>query len=156
LQNIQKGASTDNYLEEAPFFGVARIPIRAFLNQRFGNRCTRPSHLYSFFITFETHKIKMKKLLITAFLITLITSVQSQSIDSTALIIIDIQNFYFPGGAMELAEPEKAAEQAKILLKYFRENKGLVVHVNTVFRQAAKYTNLLNRMTMKKCLQTKR
>jgi len=120
------------------------------------NRRTHPSHPIPFFITFETHKIKMKKLLITAFLITLITSVQSQSIDSTALIIIDIQNFYFPGGAMELAEPEKAAEQAKILLKYFRENKGLVVHVNTIFRQAAKYTNLLNRMTMKKCLQKKR
>jgi len=131
LQNIQKGASTDNYLEGAPFFGVARIPIRAFLNQRFGNRCTRPSHLYSFFITFGTYKIKiaMKKLTTIAFIIILITSVKSQSLDSTALIIIDIQNFYFPGGAAELVEPEKAAEKAKILLNYFRENKGLVVHI---------------------------
>jgi nicotinamidase-related amidase len=75
----------------------------------------------------------MKKLLTIAFIISLITSVQSQSIDSTALIIIDIQNFYFPGGASELVEPEKAAEQAKILLNYFRENKGLVVHVKHDF-----------------------
>ena len=71
----------------------------------------------------------MKKLLTIAFIITFITSVKSQSIDSTALIIIDIQNFYFPGGAAELAEPEKAAEQAKILLNYFRENNGLVVQI---------------------------
>lgn len=75
----------------------------------------------------------MKKLLTIAFLITLISSVKSQSTDSTALIIIDIQDFYFPGGAAELTEPEKAAEQAKILLNYFRENKGLVVHVKHDF-----------------------
>jgi nicotinamidase-related amidase len=57
----------------------------------------------------------------------------AQKLDSTALILIDIQNFYFPGGASELVEPEKAAEQAKILLNYFRENKGLVVHVKHDF-----------------------
>ena len=41
---------------------------------------------------------------------------KSQTLDSTALILIDIQYFYFPGGDMELSEPEKAAEKAKQLL----------------------------------------
>ncbi|MDX1286387.1 MAG: isochorismatase family protein, partial [Draconibacterium sp.] len=53
----------------------------------------------------------------------------AQKIDSTALILIDIQDFYFPGGAAELVEPEKAAKQAKIVLEQFRKNNGLVVHV---------------------------
>ena len=76
----------------------------------------------------------MKKLLTIAFIITTLTiSVKSQSLDSTALILIDIQDFYFPGGAAELVEPEKAAEQAKNLLNYFRENKGFVVHVKHDF-----------------------
>lgn len=60
---------------------------------------------------------------------TLTISAKSQSLDSTALILIDIQNFYFPGGAAELVEPEKAAEKAKELLGFFRQNKALVVHV---------------------------
>ena len=53
----------------------------------------------------------------------------AQKHDSTALILIDIQDFYFPGGVAELVEPEKAAQQAKSVLEYFRENNGLVVHV---------------------------
>ncbi len=75
----------------------------------------------------------MKKLLwLLAFGIVTILS-YSQKLDSTALIIIDIQNFYFPGGKAELSEPVKAGEQAKKLLALFRENKGLVVHVRHNF-----------------------
>ena len=75
----------------------------------------------------------MKKFLL-LFLFTIITIFSNaQKLDSTALIIIDIQDFYFPGGASELVEPEKAADQAKILLDYFRENKGLVIHVKHIF-----------------------
>lgn len=47
----------------------------------------------------------------------------------TALIIIDIQDFYFPGGMLPLYEPEKAASNAKILLDTFRENNDFVIHV---------------------------
>ena len=47
----------------------------------------------------------------------------------SALIIIDVQQFYFPGGRSELVEPEAASLKAQRLLKYFRENNGLVVHV---------------------------
>lgn len=58
----------------------------------------------------------------------------AQKLDSTALILIDIQEFYFPGGAVELVEPEKAGEQAQKVLKYFRENNGLVIHVRHDFQ----------------------
>ncbi len=47
----------------------------------------------------------------------------------TALIIIDIQNFYYPGGDSELHEPEEAGQNAQKLLYYFRETNQLVIHV---------------------------
>lgn len=71
----------------------------------------------------------MKKLWIIVIFIMTTISAKSQPLDSTALILIDIQYFYFPGGDMELSEPEKAAEKAKQLLDFFREKKALVIHV---------------------------
>jgi nicotinamidase-related amidase len=47
----------------------------------------------------------------------------------TALIIIDIQNDYFPGGAMELEGADAAGENAGKVLKKFRDEKLPVVHV---------------------------
>ncbi|SDI24991.1 Nicotinamidase-related amidase [Alteribacillus persepolensis] len=43
---------------------------------------------------------------------------------STALIIVDIQNDYFPNGKMELSNPEKAAANASDVLKWFRQNNS--------------------------------
>lgn len=48
---------------------------------------------------------------------------------NTALIIIDIQNFYFPGGALPLNNPEEAAKNAQKLLLMFREKGKVVIHV---------------------------
>lgn len=51
---------------------------------------------------------------------------------STALLIIDIQNDYFPGGAMELVGSTEAGAQAGNLLVAFRR-KGLpVIHVQHI------------------------
>jgi nicotinamidase-related amidase len=47
----------------------------------------------------------------------------------TALLIIDIQNDYFPGGAMELEGADAAAAKAAQALQSFREKKLPVVHV---------------------------
>ena len=47
----------------------------------------------------------------------------------TALVIIDIQDFYFLPGINQLVEPEKAADKAAELLKAFREKKDLVIHI---------------------------
>lgn len=50
----------------------------------------------------------------------------------TALLIIDIQEFYFPGGFSELSEPEPAAANAALLLDHFRKNGQLVIHIGHV------------------------
>jgi nicotinamidase-related amidase len=46
-----------------------------------------------------------------------------------ALLLIDIQNFYFPGGRLPLVNPEDASLNAKKLLNHFREKNLLVIHV---------------------------
>lgn len=46
-----------------------------------------------------------------------------------ALIIIDIQNDYFPGGAMELEGPLQAGENAKKALEFFRETGRDLAHI---------------------------
>ncbi len=47
----------------------------------------------------------------------------------TALLLIDIQNDYFPGGRMELFGPLEAAAKAAALLGFFRRNGFPVVHI---------------------------
>jgi nicotinamidase-related amidase len=47
----------------------------------------------------------------------------------TALLVIDIQNDYFPGGAMELEGAEAAGANAAEALRRFRQRKLPVVHV---------------------------
>ena len=47
----------------------------------------------------------------------------------TALLIVDIQEFYFPGGAMPLVDPLPAALNAGRVLEEFRKAGDLVVHV---------------------------
>jgi nicotinamidase-related amidase len=48
---------------------------------------------------------------------------------TTALLIIDIQDFYFPGGNVPLVEPEAAAANAARVLAAFRAEGKPVVHV---------------------------
>ena len=50
----------------------------------------------------------------------------------SALVIIDIQNEYFPGGACELFQPEQAATKAKLILEYFRKCGLPVCHVQHI------------------------
>ena len=71
----------------------------------------------------------MKKLfLLLAILSSLILNAQNDN-SKTALLIIDIQYFYFPGGKAELVSPDKASQNAKLLLADFRKKKQTVVHV---------------------------
>ena len=50
----------------------------------------------------------------------------------TALLIIDIQKDYFPGGKMELKNPLEAAKKAYLLLQCFREHGGHHVHIQHI------------------------
>jgi len=59
-------------------------------------------------------------------------SLSSQQKDDkikTALLIIDIQNFYFPGNGPGLVNAETASLNAKKVLEISRERKQLVIHV---------------------------
>jgi nicotinamidase-related amidase len=71
----------------------------------------------------------MKKLILSiVILLMVIISVSAQT-GKKALIIIDIQDFYFPGGKSALVEPEKAAANAALLLQDFRNRNMPVIHV---------------------------
>jgi nicotinamidase-related amidase len=52
---------------------------------------------------------------------------------SRALVIVDIQQDYFPGGAHPLEGPEAAAQAARRLLESFRGAGDPVVHVRHVW-----------------------
>jgi len=78
----------------------------------------------------------MKKYLITSIQIIICTFLVFTTGDSavnnskeTALLIIDIQNFYFPGGKWELTNPKQAGLNAQKLLSKFRKNNNLIVHI---------------------------
>jgi nicotinamidase-related amidase len=49
-----------------------------------------------------------------------------------ALLLVDIQNDYFPGGKMELVGPIEAAKKANELLQCFRDHGMLTVHIQHV------------------------
>ena len=52
---------------------------------------------------------------------------------SRTLLVIDIQNDYFPGGAFPLVEPERAAATAARLLAAFRAGGESIVHLQHVW-----------------------
>jgi nicotinamidase-related amidase len=53
----------------------------------------------------------------------------------TALIIIDIQKDYFPGGKHPLVNPLEAAKKAYMLLQCFREHGGHHVHIQHISKK---------------------
>jgi len=57
--------------------------------------------------------------------------------NKTALLIIDIQDFYFPGGSLPLVNPEPASLNAQKILMKFRGKNLLVIHVRHNARSGA-------------------
>jgi nicotinamidase-related amidase len=47
----------------------------------------------------------------------------------TALILIDIQNDYFPGGKNEMVKSQEAGQKAKEVLTHFRQKELPVIHI---------------------------
>jgi nicotinamidase-related amidase len=54
---------------------------------------------------------------------------------NTALLNIDIQKDYFPGGKYPLVNPLEAAKKAYLLLQCFREHGGHHVHIQHISRE---------------------
>lgn len=48
------------------------------------------------------------------------------------LILVDIQNDYFPGGSLELVRMEQAAHNAQKLLHQFRKNQTPIFHIQHI------------------------
>lgn len=57
---------------------------------------------------------------------------QQQKMENTTLLIIDVQNDYFPGGKMTLEKSEQAAENIRKVLDYFRNNHLPVIHIQHI------------------------
>jgi nicotinamidase-related amidase len=53
----------------------------------------------------------------------------------TGLILVDIQNDHFPGGAMELVGIREAAIKAQELLSFFRTNRQPTFHIQHISSQ---------------------
>jgi nicotinamidase-related amidase len=53
----------------------------------------------------------------------------------TGLILVDIQNDYYPGGSMELVGIREAGTKAKALLSFFRENRRPTYHIQHISGQ---------------------
>jgi len=70
----------------------------------------------------------MKRVLTFLFIALMANNLYSQNSDTskTALVIIDVQDFYFPGGKVELVNPQAAADNAALLLNSFHQ-KGMPV-----------------------------
>ena len=49
-----------------------------------------------------------------------------------ALILVDIQKDYFPGGRMELVGMKEASENAREMLLFFREKKWPIFHIQHI------------------------
>jgi nicotinamidase-related amidase len=75
----------------------------------------------------------MKKVFSFAFVIIFflhsVNAQQKSDSIKTALLIVDIQNFYFPGEGPGLVNADSASLIAKEVLKIFRDKKQLVIHV---------------------------
>ncbi len=73
----------------------------------------------------------MKRKIVLIFLSTVLTlTIFGQDTGKqSALLVIDIQDFYFPGGDVPLYQPEEAAENAALLINKFRKNGDEVIYV---------------------------
>jgi nicotinamidase-related amidase len=94
----------------------------------------------------------MKKTFLSVVIITLIISNIWAQAGNKALLIIDIQDFYFPGGKSALVEPEKAAANAALLLNKFRKEKMLVIHVRHNSEPGGKISDIVKPLAGEKII----
>jgi nicotinamidase-related amidase len=74
---------------------------------------------------------------------------------SSALLLIDIQNDYFPGGANPLIGIEEACNNAKKILTFFRDKKLPVIHIQhiSIRKGATFFLPNTNGVEINKCVK---
>jgi nicotinamidase-related amidase len=92
----------------------------------------------------------MKKLNILFSIILSVSVIYTAKTQTTVLLIIDIQDFYFPGGRSALVEPEKAAVHAAKLLEYFRKEHLPVIHVRHNSDEGGKINDIVKPLPSEK------
>ncbi|AWG26064.1 cysteine hydrolase family protein [Flavobacterium kingsejongi] len=58
---------------------------------------------------------------------------------TTALVVIDVQNDYFPGGKMTLNGADEAAANTALLLQKFRSEKRTIIHIQHIGPETAPF-----------------
>lgn len=94
----------------------------------------------------------MKKVLLSIVALTLIIFNISAQAGNKALLIIDIQDFYFPGGKSALVNPEKAAANAAKLLDRFRNKNMIIIHVRHNSEPGGKINDLVKPLSTEKVI----
>ena len=92
-----------------------------------------------------------KPILLLILLIFISLNITAQQ-STKALLLIDIQDFYFPGGKSALVEPGKAADNAAMLLESFRNEKSLVIHVRHNFEPGGKINDKVKPLPSEKII----
>lgn len=101
--------------------------------------------------SYLSKKKEMKKIFL-LFLVTFLMSLFGHSQPNRAFLIIDIQEFYFPGGDAELIEPSIAAANAGEILGHFREKGELVVHIRHNYEPGGNIHELVKPMDGEKVI----
>ena len=84
----------------------------------------------------------MKKILLGFLLLFVLHSAEGQK--SYALLVIDIQNFYFPGGRAELVDPVPAAEKAAIAIAHTRSENQPVIFIQHKSSEGMEINNIVS------------
>jgi len=92
----------------------------------------------------------MKNLLPFLVILFLLTANSISNAQTSTLLIIDIQDFYFPGGKSALVEPEKAALNAAKLLDSFRKEHLPVIHVRHNSEPGGKINDIVKPLPQEK------
>lgn len=91
--------------------------------------------------------MKPLKIMLTGLIMMLIIPVMGQEkTGATALLVIDVQDFYFPGGDLPLVNPEKAAENTLKLIKRFRETKREVIYIRHKYEPGGEINSMIEPM----------
>jgi nicotinamidase-related amidase len=94
----------------------------------------------------------MKKSFLLLLILTIsIINISAQT-RNKALLIIDIQDFYFPGGRSALVDPEKAAANASLLLDNFRKENLPVIHVRHNSEPGGKINDIVKPLPSEKII----